>query len=64
MKRQYFGRSPIYICSYFVFLCFLMGTALVPNLGGFLVLRILSGLFSSVTIGKSISASMDSPGRS
>lgn len=28
-----------------------MATALVPNLGGFLVLRLLSGLFSSVTIG-------------
>jgi len=29
---------------------FLLGTALVPNLGGFLVMRLLSGLFSSVTV--------------
>jgi len=48
---EYFGRSPIYIISYGVFLLFLLGSALVKNLGGFLVLRILSGIFSSVTIG-------------
>lgn len=49
---EYFGRSPIYITSYGVFLAFLLGTALVQNLGGFLVLRLLSGLFSAVTIGE------------
>ena len=49
---EYFGRSAIYVVSYGVFLLFLVGTALVNNLGGFLVLRLLSGLFSSVTIGK------------
>ena len=49
---EYFGRSPIYIISYGIFLLFLVGTALVKNLGGFLALRIISGLFSSVTIGK------------
>lgn len=48
---EYYGRSPIYIGSYGVFLLLLVGTALVQNLGGFLALRILSGLFSSVTIG-------------
>ncbi|KAG8529727.1 uncharacterized protein KY384_005208 [Bacidia gigantensis] len=47
---EYYGRSPIYILSYGVFLFMLVGTALVDNLGGFLALRILSGLFSSVTI--------------
>jgi MFS family permease len=47
---EYFGRSPIYIVSYAVYLLFIMATALVPNLGGFLALRFLSGLFSSVTI--------------
>ncbi|MCJ1308638.1 hypothetical protein MMC25_002291 [Agyrium rufum] len=47
---EYFGRSSIYIFSYGLFLLFLVGTALVKNLGGFLVLRFLSGLFSSVTI--------------
>lgn len=49
---EYFGRSPIYIFSYGVFLLFLVGTALVKNLGGFLVLRFLSGLFAAVTIGR------------
>lgn len=48
---EYFGRSPIYIVSYGIYLLFLLGTALVQNLGGFLVLRFLSGAFASVTIG-------------
>ena len=47
---EYFGRSPIYIASYGVYLFFILGTALVENLGGFLVLRFLSGWFASVTI--------------
>lgn len=49
---EYFGRSPIYIVSYGIFLLFLMATALVRTLGGFLILRLISGLFSSVTIGR------------
>ncbi|KAM0795731.1 MFS multidrug transporter-like protein [Usnea florida] len=47
---EYYGRSPIYIGSYGVFLFFVLGTALVQSLGGFLVLRFLSGWFSAVTI--------------
>jgi MFS family permease len=47
---EYFGRSPLYIASYGIFLFFLLGTPLVHNLGGFLVLRLLAGLFCSVTI--------------
>ena len=47
---RYYGRSPIYIGSYGVFLFFVLGTALVQSLGGFLVLRFLSGWFSAVTI--------------
>ena len=49
---EYFGRSPVYIVVYGLFLLFLLGTALVQNLGGFLVLRLLAGLFCSVTIGE------------
>lgn len=52
---EYFGRSAIYIVSYGAFLFFLLGTALVQNLGGFLVLKLLSGLTSAVTIGIAIS---------
>lgn len=49
-EPQYFGRTPIYIVSFLVSLLFVLGSALAPNLGGFLALRFLSGLFSSVTI--------------
>lgn len=49
---EYFSRSPIYIVSYGIFLLYLVGTALVKNLGGFLVLMFLSGMFASVTIGE------------
>ncbi|KZP23555.1 hypothetical protein FIBSPDRAFT_1042725 [Athelia psychrophila] len=49
-SQWHYGRSPIYITSYFLFLLFALGTALVQNLGGFLVLRILAGIFSSATI--------------
>ena len=47
---EYYGRSPIYIFSYGIYLLLLAGTASVQDLGGFLILRLLSGLFSSVTI--------------
>lgn len=47
---EYFGRTPIYLVSYFVYFLFLMGTALAPNLGGFLPMRFLAGFFSAVTI--------------
>lgn len=47
---EYFGRTLLYLVPYGIFLLFLVGTALVTNLGGFLVLRLLSGLFASVTI--------------
>ena len=47
---EYYGRSPIYVGSYGACLFFILGTALVQNLGGFLVLRFLSGWFCAVTI--------------
>ncbi|PMD45819.1 hypothetical protein L207DRAFT_541775 [Hyaloscypha variabilis F] len=47
---EYFGRSPIYIVSYGIFLLYLLGIALVQNLGEFLVLRFLCRTFASVTI--------------
>ena len=47
---EYYGRSPIYILSYGIFLFFVLGTALVKNLAGFLILRFLSGWFCAVTI--------------
>ncbi|KAM0312368.1 hypothetical protein ACHAO8_006370 [Botrytis cinerea] len=47
---EYYGRSYLYVIPYGTFLLFLLGTALVQNIEGFLVLRFLSGLFASVTI--------------
>ena len=47
---EYFGRTLLYLVPYGCFLLFLLGTALVKNLAGFLILRILSGMFASVTI--------------
>ncbi|KIV84613.1 hypothetical protein PV11_00386 [Exophiala sideris] len=47
---EYYGRTLLYVVPYGIFLLFVLGTALVDNLGGFLVLRLLSGLFASVTI--------------
>lgn len=47
---EYYGRSPVYIISYGIFLLWVLGTALVQTLGGFLVLRFLSGWFCAVTI--------------
>lgn len=47
---EYFGRSPIYIGSWAIYLLFIAGTALVHDLGGFLAMRFLSAVFSSMTI--------------
>lgn len=47
---EYYGRKPVYIVSYGIFLLLLLGTTYVESLGPFLVLRLLSGYFSSTTI--------------
>ncbi|KAF2635065.1 MFS general substrate transporter [Massarina eburnea CBS 473.64] len=47
---EYFGRRPVYVISYAIFLLLLLGTTVVETLPAFLVLRLLSGYFSSVTI--------------
>ena len=47
---EYYGRRPVYIISYGIFLLLLLGTSYVERLGPFLVLRLLSGYFSSTTI--------------
>ncbi|KAF2016947.1 hypothetical protein BU24DRAFT_419990 [Aaosphaeria arxii CBS 175.79] len=47
---EYFGRRPIYVFSYGIFLVLLLGTTFVENLAVFFVLRFFSGYFSSVTI--------------
>jgi MFS family permease len=47
---EYFGRRPVYIVAYGVFLLLLLGTTYVETLGPFLLLRLCSGYFSSTTI--------------
>ncbi|KAF1962798.1 MFS general substrate transporter [Byssothecium circinans] len=47
---EYYGRRPVYVVSYAIFLLLLLGTTVVETLPAFLVLRLLSGYFSSVTV--------------
>ncbi|KAJ5030840.1 major facilitator superfamily domain-containing protein [Bipolaris maydis] len=47
---KYYGRRPVYIVSYGIFLLMLLRTTYVETLGPFLVLRFFSGYFSSTTI--------------
>ncbi|PSN61323.1 MFS general substrate transporter [Corynespora cassiicola Philippines] len=47
---EYFGRRPVYIISYGLFLLLLLATSYTQHLGVFLVLRFFSGYFSSTTI--------------
>lgn len=47
---EYYGRRPVYIVSYGIFLLLLLGTSFVERLGPFLILRLFSGYFSSTTI--------------
>jgi len=47
---EYYGRRPVYIVSYGIFLVLLLSTSTVESLAPFLVLRFFSGYFSSTTI--------------
>lgn len=47
---EYYGRRPVYIFSYGTFLLLLLATTYVESLAPFLILRLLSGYFSSTTI--------------
>ncbi|KAF2131026.1 MFS general substrate transporter [Dothidotthia symphoricarpi CBS 119687] len=47
---EYFGRRPVYIYSYGIFLGALLWTSYVKSLGLFFVLRFCSGYFASTTI--------------
>ncbi|KAF2866124.1 major facilitator superfamily domain-containing protein [Massariosphaeria phaeospora] len=47
---EYYGRRPVYVISYAIFLLLLLGTACVESLPAFLALRFFSGYFSSTTI--------------
>lgn len=47
---EYFGRSIVYIVPYAIYLLLLLAAALVEDVGGFLVLRLLCGTFASITV--------------
>lgn len=49
---EYFGRSPVYLVNLLLTCLFLMATVLVPTTGGFLILRFITGFFSSASISK------------
>ncbi|KAK5110953.1 hypothetical protein LTR62_005491 [Meristemomyces frigidus] len=44
------GRNPVYIVTLAVYMCFILGSALAPNIGAQLVLRFLAGLFGSTPL--------------
>jgi MFS family permease len=47
---EYYGRRPVYVVSYGIFLVLLLVSSLARSVPLFLLLRVLSGYFSSVTI--------------
>lgn len=58
-----FGRNKVYIVSMIIFMLFIMGAGLAPDLGGQLVFRFLAGFFGSPPLtcaGGSISDMWDS----
>lgn len=47
---EYYGRRPVYVVSYGIFLALLLASSFARSALLFLILRVLSGYFSSVTI--------------
>ncbi|KAF2658354.1 MFS general substrate transporter [Lophiostoma macrostomum CBS 122681] len=47
---EYYGRRPVYVVSYGIFLLILLASTFSHSVPVFMVLRVLSGYFSSVTI--------------
>ncbi|RDW87607.1 MFS general substrate transporter-46 [Coleophoma crateriformis] len=44
------GRNPVYIVTLFIYMCFILGAALAPNIGTQLVMRFLAGFFGSAPL--------------
>jgi MFS family permease len=49
---EYYGRTPVYLVSFLGTALWLMATALVESVAGFMILRFITGLFCSASIGK------------
>lgn len=44
------GRNPVYIATMFIYMCFILGSALSPNIGAQLAFRFLAGFFGSTPL--------------
>ncbi|KAI7165487.1 MFS general substrate transporter [Hortaea werneckii] len=44
------GRNPVYICTLAIYMCFLVGCGLAPNIGGQLAMRFIAGCFASTPL--------------
>ncbi|KAA8576240.1 hypothetical protein EYC84_006388 [Monilinia fructicola] len=47
---EYYGRTPVYLANFFITTILLLGTALVDNVPGFIILRFITGFFASASI--------------
>lgn len=47
---EFFGRSPVYISTWFVLVVLHIGLALAPNIGTIIVIRFLAGFFGSAPL--------------
>lgn len=47
---EYFGRSPVYISTWFVLVVLHIGLALAPNIGTIIAIRFIAGFFGSAPL--------------
>ncbi|TGO38781.1 hypothetical protein BHYA_0067g00110 [Botrytis hyacinthi] len=47
---EYYGRTPVYLANFFITTLLLIGTALVDDVPGFIILRFITGFFASASI--------------
>jgi multidrug resistance protein len=47
---EYFGRNPVYICSWFILFIFQLPLALAPNIGTVIVCRLIQGFGGSAPL--------------
>ncbi|KAG2120750.1 MFS general substrate transporter [Suillus discolor] len=52
LSEQY-GRRPIFIISFFIYMCFQIGCALSPNITSMLIFRFLGGTFAAAPLANS-----------
>ena len=48
---EYYGRTPVYLAGFLGTALFLMATALVKTVAGFMILRFLTGILCSACVG-------------